>query len=295
MVLQRVPENPILLPNPLHPWEALNVFNAAVVHHNGLFHMLYRAQGLDYVSHIGYAVSEDGVRWSRLDRPVLSPETPWEARGVEDPRITPIGDTFYMTYTAYSPQGIRACLARSTNLITWERMGIILPDEDNKDHTLFPEKVGGRYALLHRRPPDIWLAYSDDLLHWTDHRVIMRPRPETWEHLKIGAGGPPLKTDRGWLLIYHAVDAHHVYRLGAALLALDDPSLVIARLPDPILEPTETWEIKGDVPNVVFACANLVVDGTLYVYYGGADRAIGLATCPLDALLARLEEAASSP
>ena len=295
MSLQRHPENPILLPDPSHPWEALNVFNAAVVHHSGLFHMLYRAQGLDYVSHIGYAVSENGVHWSRLDRPVLSPEAPWETRGVEDPRITLVEGAFYMTYTAYSPQGIRACLARSSNLIAWERMGIILPDEDNKDHTLFPERIGGRYALLHRRPPDIWLAYSDDLLHWTDHRVIMRPRPETWEHLKIGAGGPPLKTGRGWLLIYHAVDAHRVYRLGAALLALDDPSVVIARLPDPILEPTETWEIKGDVPNVVFACANLVVDGTLYVYYGGADRVIGLATCPLDALLARLEEVATSP
>ncbi len=288
MHLQRHPTNPILLPHPLHPWESLNVFNAAVIHHNGLFHMLYRAQGLDYVSHIGYAVSEDGVHWARLDRPVLSPRDPWEVRGVEDPRVTEIDGVFYMTYTGYSPQGTRACLARSTNLITWERMGVVLPDEDNKDHTLFPEKIGGRYAMLHRRPPDIWLAYSDDLIHWTDHQIIMRPRPGTWEHKKIGAGGPPIRTDAGWLIIYHAVDANHVYRLGAALLDLEDPSRVLARLDAPILEPRETWEIKGDVPNVVFACANVVLDGTLYVFYGGADRVMALATCPLEDLLRAL-------
>jgi len=289
MRLKRHKENPILLPNPFHSWEALNVFNAAVVHHNGLFHMLYRAQGLDYVSHIGYAVSEDGVHWARLDTPVFSPREPWEARGVEDPRVTYLEGTFYMTYTGYSSQGIRAAMARSTNLIRWDRMGIILPNEDNKDHTLFPEKINGRYALLHRRPPDIWLAYSDDLVHWTDHQIIMRPRPGTWEHLKIGAGGPPLRTDAGWLIIYHAVDAKRVYRLGAALLDLEDPRVVLHRSPTPLLEPVEVWEVRGDVPNVVFTCANVVVDGTLYVYYGGADRVMALATCELEGLLKYLQ------
>lgn len=288
MRLRRHPSNPILRPNPLHPWEALNVFNAAVVYHNGLFHMLYRAQGLDYISHIGYAVSEDGIHWARLDKPVFSPCEPWESRGVEDPRVTEIEGVFYMTYTGYSSEGIRAALARSRNLITWERMGIVLPDEDNKDHTLFPEKIGGRYAMLHRRPPDIWIAYSDDLLHWDGHRVIMRRRPGTWEGLKIGAGGPPIKTEAGWLLIYHAVDTNRVYRLGAALLDLENPAVVLHRSPTPLLEPREVWEIKGDVPNVVFTCANLVVDGTLYVYYGGADRVMALATCDLEELLTYL-------
>ncbi len=290
MHLQRHPKNPVLLPHPWHSWEALNVFNAAVIHHNGLFHMLYRAQGWDYISHIGYAVSQDGVHWARLDRPVLSPQEDWETRGVEDPRITEIDGVFYMTYTGYSPQGVRASLARSTNLITWERMGVILPDEDNKDHVLFPERIGGRYALLHRRPPHIWLAYSDDLLHWTDHHVIMEPRPGRWDNYKIGAGGPPIKTDKGWVLIYHGVDEHMVYRLGAALLDLDDPSTVRARLDEPILEPRETWEIKGDVPNVVFTCANPVVEGTVYVFYGGADRVMGVATAPLQQILDALEE-----
>ncbi|RME59630.1 glycosidase [Candidatus Parcubacteria bacterium] len=291
MYLQRHPANPILTPYPLHPWEALNVFNAAVVHHLGLFHMLYRAQGLDYVSHIGYAVSEDGVHWSQLNKPVLSPDAPWETRGVEDPRITKIDDVFYMTYTGYSHTGTRACLARSTNLIKWERMGIVLPNENNKDHVLFPEKINGRYAMLHRRPPSIWLTYSDDLIHWTDHQILMQPHPNTWEHKKIGAGGPPIKTSKGWLIIYHAVDANQVYRLGAALCDLENPSRIIARLPEPILEPHETWEIRGDVPHVVFSCANVVVNDTLFVFYGGADRVMALATCSLQALLDALQKA----
>lgn len=279
MVFQRHPDNPLLKPNPLNAWEALNVFNCAVVHHNGLFHMLYRAQGRDYISHIGYAASADGVRWNRMSDPVLSPADANETRGVEDPRAVEIDGAFYMTYTAYSPNGILAMIARSTNLITWERIAPF--ERDNKDHVLFPRKIGGRYAILHRRPPDIWLAYSDDLKTWRDHQIIMRPRADMWDNLKVGASGPPIPTDAGWLIIYHGVDADYVYRQGVALLDLDDPAKVIHRADAAVLAPDEPWEFKGDVPNVVFSCANPVVDGVIYLYYGGADRLIGLATAPL--------------
>lgn len=289
MKLQRYAGNPILKPKREHPWEALNVFNAAAVYYNGLFHLLYRAQGPNYVSTIGYAVSRDGFDWLRLDRPVLEPANEFETKGVEDPRITRIGDTFYMAYTAYSDHGTRVSLAASSNLIAWERLGVILPGEDNKDVALFPEKIGGRYILLHRRPPHIWIAYSDDLLHWTDHQVIIRPRPETWEHLKIGIAGPPEKTDYGWLLIYHGVDADKVYRLGVALLDLDDPSKVIRRQEEPILEPEEEWELHGDVPNVVFSCGQVMMNDALYVYYGGADRVIGVATADREQVQAFLK------
>jgi predicted GH43/DUF377 family glycosyl hydrolase len=278
MKLKRYQGNPILLPQTLHDWEALNVFNPAVVYFNELFHMLYRAQGLNFVSSIGYAVSKDGLDWRRLDRPVLEPSNELEAKGVEDPRITRIGDTFYMTYTAYSEHGMRVSLAASSNLIAWERLGVILPDEDNKDAALFPEQIGRNYVLLHRRPPDLWLAFSDNLQIWTDHRLIMRPRPGTWESFKIGAAGPPIKTDQGWLLIYHGVDKNHVYRLGIALLNLNDPRVVLKRQEKPILEPEEEWELYGDVPNVVFSCGQVMTDDVLYVYYGGADKVIGLAT-----------------
>ncbi len=288
MKLQRYAGNPILEPNPLHDWETLNVFNAAVAHYNDLFHILYRAQGVDYVSRIGYAVSEDGFHLSRLDKPVLSPATEFEARGVEDPRVTRIGDTFYVVYVGYSTHGTRVSLAASSNLIAWERLGIMLPDEDNKDAALFPEKIGGRYYLLHRRPPDVWIACSDDLIHWTDHRVIMRPRPGTWEALKVGAAGPPMKTNQGWLFIYHGVGEDNVYRRGIALLDLNDPTVVLKRQEEPILEPEEEWELHGAVPNVVFSCGQVMTGEALYVYYGSADTVIGVATADKEQVLAFL-------
>ncbi|HID61670.1 MAG TPA: glycosidase [Anaerolineae bacterium] len=277
MRLQRYAGNPVLEPRREHPWEARAVFNCAVVHHNGLFHMLYRAVAMDLISTIGYAVSSDGFDWLRLDRPVLEPASESDTKGVEDPRITRLGDTFYMVYVAYSEQGMRISLAASSNLIAWERLGVILPDEDNKNAVLFPEKIGGRYYLLHRRLPDIWVACSDDLLHWTDHRVIMRTRPGTWEALKIGAAGPPIKTDQGWLFIYHGFGEDKVYRLGVALLDLNDPTVVLKRQKEPILEPEEAWELHGDVPDVVFSCGQVMTNEVLYVYYGGADRVIGVA------------------
>ncbi len=283
--LERYPGNPILKPEPLHPWEALNVFNAAAVYQNNLFHMLYRAQGGDYVSSIGYAVSADGYHWLRLDQPVFPPSGEFELRGVEDPRLTYIDGKFYMVYVAYSPSGILVSLAESENLIAWKRLGVILPGEVNKDAALFPEKINGRYCLLHRRPPDIWLAYSTDLVHWTDHQKVLSPRPGAWDEVRIGIAGPPLRTDEGWLQIYHGVDRTNAYRLSAFLMDLADPTCVKARLAQPILVPEEPWEIKGDVPNVVFSCGQVVKDDTLFVYYGGADRVMAVATCSLTQLM----------
>ncbi len=287
MQLQRHPANPILKPHPLHEWESLNVFNCGVVHHNGLFHMFYRAQGVDYVSHIGYAVSTDGVHFNRLQEPVFSPHDEWDTRGVEDPRITYLADEgrFVMAYTAYSPLGITPMFAESTNLITWRRIGPLVTGEDNKDHVLFPRRIDGRYVSFHRRPPSLWLAYSADLETWGDFEPVLSPRADSWDCNRVGAGGVPIETEDGWLVIYHAYDFEHVYRLGVCLLDLDDPSKILARADSFIMEPREPWEITGDVPNVIFAAANPVVDGTVYVYYGGADRVIGLATCTLGDLL----------
>jgi predicted GH43/DUF377 family glycosyl hydrolase len=286
--LARYSGNPILRPDALHPWEALNVFNPGAVYHNGLFHLLYRAQGVDYISSIGYAVSVDGFHWLRLNQPVLSPSGEFELRGVEDPRLTFLEGKFYMVYGAYSPSGIFVSLAESENLVAWKRLGVILPGEDNKDAALFPEKINGRYCLLHRRPPDIWLAYSTDLVHWTGHQKILSPRRDAWDEVRVGIAGPPLRTDQGWLQIYHGVDRSNTYRLGAFLMDLAGPSRVKARLARPILEPVEPWELKGDVPNVVFSCGQVVKEDTLYVYYGGADRVLAVATCSLAELIASL-------
>lgn len=297
MKLERHPESPLLLPKPESAWQALNVFNPAVVHHGGLFHMHYRAQGHDYISRIGYAVSSDGVRWNRLEQPVLAPRGAQDARGVEDPRVTFLEGRFYMAYTAYGragphpatgtpPTGITPMYAVSDNLIVWEAIGPLLEGEDNKDHALFPARVRGRYLSFHRRPPSVWLAESEDLRRWGGHRQLFGPRPGLWDGKRVGAGGPPIATEAGWLMIYHGYDEAHVYRLGTALLDKDEPWRVLKRPEGFILEPEEPWEQKGDVPKVVFSCANPVVGGTVYLYYGAADRVIGLATAPLDDLLA---------
>jgi len=283
MPFTRHPSNPILVPNLLNAWESLNVFNPGVIFHKGLFHMLYRAQGLDYVSNIGYAVSEDGVHFNRLKNPVLKPENPYETRGVEDPRITYLRDErrFVLAYTAYSDLGITPMFAGSNNLITWHRLGALIRGEENKDHVLFPHTIQNQYFAFHRRPPAICYALSNDLIHWDLKGPILQPRPDSWDSLRVGAGGVPIETKEGWLVIYHAYDTNHIYRLGACLLDLDSPWRVIHRPKDFFMEPLEIWEREGDVPNVVFSCANPVVDDTVYMYYGGADRMIGLATAKL--------------
>lgn len=288
--LQRHSQSPLLYPNPLHRWEALNVFNCAVIQHNGLFHMHYRAQGVDFISSVGYAVSADGLAWNRLEQPVLAPHNGREDyRGVEDPRVTELEGRFYMCYTAYGSTGNYPMIAVSDNLITWHDVAP-LEKTENKDHVLFPEKINGRYAILHRRRPHIWVAYSDDLVTWTDHTIIMSPRnvgesPQDWDSKSIGANGVPIKTEKGWLLVYHAYGDDHIYRHSVALLDLNDPSKVLHKPKTFIMEPEETWEIRGDVPNVTFSCANIVVGDEFWFYYAGADRVIGLATAPLKEVL----------
>lgn len=300
MKLTRISDQPIMLPDLASPWSCYNVFNPAVIHHNGLFHMHYRAQGLDWISRIGYAVSSDGIRWNPLKEPVLGPADATDSRGVEDPRVTEIDGEFFMAYTAYGREfrgtgepthaggGILPMIARSSNLITWERIGPIVVGEDNKDHVLFPRKIGARYVAFHRRRPHLWIAYSEDLRTWPAEWMapIYGPREDNWWDCKsIGANGLPIETREGWLCINHGYDDDHIYRFGVVLLDLDDPTKVIRRPKEPIFWPEELWEIRGDVPNVVFSNANPVVDGTVYVYYGGGDHAIGLATCRMEELL----------
>jgi predicted GH43/DUF377 family glycosyl hydrolase len=285
--LERLSEQPILTPKKEHTWEKAAVFNCGVIFHNDLVHMIYRATDITsngeqgkYVNNLGYAISSDGIHFNRLEKPILINDVPQERRGPEDPRLVRLDDTFYMTYTGYGGRfdgDYRICLASSPNLISWERHGVLL-DEANKDAALFPEKVNGRYLMLHRRPPDIWLAYSDDLRHWDNHLSLMQPIPDSrWESEKIGAAGPPIKTKEGWLLIYHGVSGDGRYSLGVALLDLQKPTKILFRQTEPILEPELEWEINGYVPNVVFSCGQAVIDGKIHVYYGGADTAIGVA------------------
>jgi predicted GH43/DUF377 family glycosyl hydrolase len=257
---------------------------------------------LDWASRIGYAVSEEGVHWNRLRQPVISPVDGSDSRGIEDPRVTEIEGRFYMCYTAYGREyvgegqptlfggGILPMIAVGDNLITWKQIGPIVRGENNKDHVLFPRKINGRFAALHRRWPNVWIAYSENLKTWdeADMAPIYGPRPDdpdAWDSKSVGSNGVPIETEHGWLLVNHGYDDSHIYKFGVAMVDLDDPTKVIARPKTAIFEPEELWELRGDVPNVVFSNANPVVDGTVYVYYGGGDHVIGLATCQLDELV----------
>ena len=285
MKLERFSENPILKPVVKNQWESGAVFNCAALYKDNSVHLLYRAIGEydTYISRFGYAISIDGFNFQRHDNPVFVPEGDMERFGCEDPRMTEIDGKVYITYTAlseraWSGSGNRVALASTSDFRTFERRGIILPDMENKNAVLFPEKVQGQYVMFNRILPDIYIAYSHNLEEWFGHRIIMKPREGLWDCKKIGAGAPPIKTDIGWLLFYHGVNENRIYRLGVVLFDLDDPSKLIARQEEAILEPTESWELDGDVPNVVFTCGAIEKDGAYYVYYGGADTVIGVAT-----------------
>jgi len=286
MKLTRLTNKPILQPIADHEWEKAAVFNAAAVYHKKLFHMIYRATNLGghekygrYINALGYAVSGDLLTWHRYEEPILTNSVPQEERGPEDPRIVKIDNLFYMTYVGFrgrTPGDYRICLATSKDLVHWDRKGIVL-DEPNKNASLFPEKISGKYYMLHRRHPDIWICHSEDLKTWIGHEKIMSPLPETWNQTRIGIAGPPVKTKKGWFLIFHGVDEFNHYRLGVALLDQTNPGRVLARQKEPIIEPELDWEINGYIPNVIFSCATVLSGNRIYCLYGGADTVMGVA------------------
>ncbi len=288
MRLRRFEGNPIIAPRKENRWESDSVFNAGAVYARGSVHLLYRAMGPDNISALGYASSRDGFHIdARPNTPSLAPEpgNKFETFGCEDPRITQIGDQFYLLYTAYSQIGVRVSLASTRDFKEYKRYGVVLPDVDDKDAALFPEKIRGKYVMVHRIEPDMWIAYSDNLTKWEGHKIIMKTRKGKWDNWKIGAGAQPIKTEKGWLMFYHGVDESKVYRIGAALLDLKDPATVLMRYDKPILEPEKNYELRGRVPNVVFTCGAIEKDDVYYVYYGGADTVICVATIEKDMLL----------
>ncbi len=290
--LRRLSSEPVLKPRAGQPWEAGAVFNCAAIYDRDLIHLIYRATDISsngedgkYINSLGYAVSMDGIHFNRMEMPILINKVQQELRGPEDPRIVKINDRFFMVYTGYGgrfDKDYRISLAVSKNLIKWKRLGVIL-DEPNKDAALFPEKINGKYVLLHRRLPSIWIAFSDDLAGWQDHKIVAKPiEGSSWESKKIGIAGPPFKTKNSWVLFYHGVNQENRYSLGVMLLDLDDPSKVIGRQREPILEPKLEWEINGHIPNVVFSCGQIVINKRVLLYYGGGDMVIGVAEMLLD-------------
>lgn len=248
---------------------------------------------LTSISHFRVARSRDGRQFTVDDKPALVADQPYEAYGIEDPRITRIGDTYYVVYKGVAPTGITQCLASTKDFVTWEKHGIILAPE-NMDAALFPEKIGGRYALLHRPVSEMfgaksmWIAYSDDLKAWGGHRFIAGIDKNTWAGERIGAGAVPFLTDQGWLEIFHGASDEGHYCLGAMLLDKDNPERVIARSIEPIFEPESEYERHGFIPNVVFTCGALVNGDTITVYYGVCDEAMAAAEMSVKEILSCL-------
>ena len=300
--LKRI-SNPILELIKTNAWESQAVFNPAAIREGDHVHLIYRAVEGDNCSTLGYAkLDRAGKILERWPAPILRRETSQEQRGVEDPRVAKFDDRYYLVYVAFDGATVRTCLASTKDFKTIARHGIIIPDAWDKDAMFFPEPVKGKLLLMHRIEPNIQLAFFNDMEHvlkpekdyWKQHfaaldkHTAMRPK-YLWEAKKIGGGAPPIPTPEGWLVIYHGVDDKLVYRAGAALLDYDDPLKVIARFPEPILAPERPFEKVGDVPNVVFPTGTAIFDDELLVYYGGADKAIGMATASLDELLHELK------
>jgi len=297
--MERFSSNPILQPIADQAWESRGVFNAGAIYHNSQVHIFYRAVGNDEVSRIGYARSSDGFHIDeRLPKPVFEPANDAEKNGCEDPRIVQCDDQLLMTYTAVREYGHRQVHQVGLTSISvndfvqrqwnWGARRLPFPGIRNKDAVVFPKKINGRYAMLHRIEPDICIAYSPDLVNWCDIRCVMEPSVEGWDDLKIGAAGTPIELNEGWLMLYHGVNIDRVYHLGVILLDKNNPEHVLYRSKEPILTPKEDYERFGKVPNVVFSCGNALVDNRLFVYYGGADSALCVATLEFDKLLSTI-------
>lgn len=300
MKIKRCEDNPILTPG----GEIGAVFNPGVAY-DGKIHLLPRVvpKGNGYISYIGHTTSEDGLHFPGLIEPFIIPDSPLDYKGCEDARVIKLNGEYLITYTGLSEKGARPILASTKDFSSVEKYGIIGPDRNNKDCVIFPELINGKIAVLLRIYPDIQIAYFDDIKQlkqqddkfWKNYlkeidQHILLSKKYSWEEDKIGAGPPPIKTKEGWLLVYHGMNKNKIYRAGAVLLDLKDPSKIIARTKQPILEPKKNYELFGDVSNVVFPEGMVVIDKKLYIYYGAADKTICLATCNLNDLVDLLLE-----
>jgi len=324
--LERHENNPIIEPREENYWEMKATFNPGAIYADHRVHLLYRAIGGDDVSVLGYAASGDGVSFSeRSNEPAYLPNTTkattpkedqkpavpayfsgggWNG-GCEDPRLTLIDDRVYLTYTAFDGWGsIRIALSSIAledflnKKWKWKKPAMISPvGEIHKNWVLFPEKIRGKFAILHSISPNILIDYVDDLDHFDEEEMVIKSKYNrisntgAWDSWIRGAGPPPLKTKDGWLLFYHAMDIRdpNRYKLGAMILDAADPTKVLYRSRSPILEPDFDYENQGFKSGVIYSCGAVIMDSELFVYYGGADSVTCVAMAKLDTFLDELK------
>jgi beta-1,2-mannobiose phosphorylase / 1,2-beta-oligomannan phosphorylase len=345
-LIKRWGKNPILGPNADLPWAKDEARNPGVIYDGTKIRMVFTTAS-DYANYgemvLGYAESTDGIHFECAPEPFLEPsriEGDFDFGTVEDSRITQIDDTFYIAYAGRCLHQKRfldgdVCHARPNNHPTWtqlfRRVGLLATKDwktvtrlgpitsehlSDANVALFPEKIDGKYVMLHRPSPHIafdintkyapsplWIAFSESLTDWgwdeippthgpwkvgdIDHSedyLLIKPEYE-WERLKVGGAGVPIPTDEGWLMLYHAVDINGVYRVGLLLLDREDPREVLARSPQPIMEPEAPYELDGPYPKCIFPCAHIVMGDEVFIYYGAVDQYCCLATVKLKDLL----------
>ncbi|MFQ5638963.1 MAG: glycosidase [bacterium] len=299
-IFQRYKSNPILTARDW-PYPVNTVFNAGATRFKDGTLLLVRVEDRRGISHLTVATSQDGkTNWQIDPQPTFMPDPenyPEEIWGIEDPRITYLDEVqqFAIVYTAYSENGPLVSLATTKDFKSFQRCGALTHPE-NKDAALFPKKIDDHWTLIHRPvygggQAHIWIASSPDLVHWGRHRILIHARQGGWwDANKIGLNCPPIETSEGWLVFYHGVRTHasgSIYRIGLALLDLENPSQVIRRSQQWVLGPQLPYERTGDVPDANFPCGAVVDDATgeLHLYYGAADTCMALATAKLDDIL----------
>ena len=320
LLLEKSSHNPILRPG-TNPWTAEAVLNPAAAVLGGRTHLIYRAIGMDGVSRLGYASSPDGVLFDkRLSYPIYVAQKPRNLPGhvrryspvlypsggswggCEDPRMVVIDGRVYITFNMFDGWDfirVAAISISEEDFLTeqfwkWDGPHILSkPGELHKNWVIFPEKINGKYAILHSVSPAIDIAYRDSIEDigteepfinsWVGARASLPMREDVWDSFIRSAGPPPVRTDYGWLLFYHAMDAREPsrYKLGAMILDLNDPTKVLYRSVGPVLAPDEYYENNGK-PGIVYACGAVVREGTLFVYYGGADKVVCVATSSIE-------------
>ncbi len=275
--LEKYKENPILIPLRDNRWESAAVYNGTAIEKDGKIYVFYRAEEKyynEYVSKIGLAISEDGFKFKRYENPLIFPEEEYEKRGCEDPRICEFGGEYYMTYVAYSGPDVNIALAVSKDLIHWEKKGILI--KNSKSGGLIPGKINGKY-FMYFWDTNIYLATSEDLKKWEIiEKPVLIPREESFDSKLVEIGPCPIITEKGIFLIYNSFDGIK-YNIGYAMFDKNSPEKLIARTDEPVLFPEKYWESYGKVNYVVFAEGLVEKNERYLLYYGGADKSIGLA------------------
>lgn len=318
--LRRAESNPIIEPRG-YPWESKATFNPAAFEAHGKIHIIYRAIGENDTSVLGYAASKDGFKIGerptyfvydklmgtyRLGAPIVYESGGGWSGGCEDPRLTVLDNTVYMLYTAFDGWGSLRIALTSIKLSDfkkkawkWEKPIMISPPgEIHKNWVLFPEKIKGKYVILHSIAPEILIESVDSMDEFDGNKFIKshhghaKSQEESWDNWVRGAGPPPIKTSAGWLVLYHAMDNKDPdrYKLGAMILDLKNPKKVLYRSNSPILEPEERYENEGWKSGVIYSCGAVVKDGDLIVYYGGADKVVCVASINLSELIDHLKK-----